>query len=260
MTTSEPALTFEVLSLFPEFFASVLGQSLLGKAISTGLLRVELTQLRDFGIGKHKSVDDSPYGGGPGMVLRPEPVAAAIDAIEAARGPCHRVFLSPQGQPFDQAVAAELAARPRVLLVCGRYEGFDDRIPTLYAHQTLSIGDFVLSGGEVAAAAVIEAVSRLVPGVLGKSESTVDESFAAGRLEYPHYTRPPEFRGLKVPDVLVSGDHAAVAAWRRRESVRRTIERRPDLIERHPLGSDELGDARADTGTSVEDRGEDPVK
>src|SRR4051812_31975088 len=167
-----PALAFELITLFPEFFDSVLAASLLGKAINAGLLQVNRTQLRDFGIGRHKSVDDSPYGGGPGMVLRPEPLAAAIESVEAARGPCHRILLSPQGRPFDQAIAADLAGRTRIMLVCGRYEGFDERIPALFAHDILSIGDFVLSGGEVAAAVVIEAVSRLVPGVIGKTEST----------------------------------------------------------------------------------------
>jgi tRNA (guanine37-N1)-methyltransferase len=236
-----PALAFELITLFPEFFDSVLGASLLGKAINAGLLQVNRTQLRDFGIGRHKSVDDSPYGGGPGMVLRPEPLAAAIESVEAARGPCHRILLSPQGRPFDQAIAADLAGRARIMLVCGRYEGFDERIPALFAHDIISIGDFVLSGGEVAAAVVIEAVSRLVPGVIGKTESTVDESFsglpsgAPGRLEYPHWTRPPEFRGQRVPDVIISGDHAAVEAWRRVQSLHRTQERRPDLIARHPL-------------------------
>jgi tRNA (guanine37-N1)-methyltransferase len=233
---SAPApLAFELLTLFPEFFDSVLAASLLGKAVGAGLLQIHRTQLRDFGLGRHKSVDDSPYGGGPGMVLRPEPIAAAIESIEAARGPCHRILLSPQGRPFDQAIAADLATRPRIMLVCGRYEGFDERVPELFAHDILSIGDFVLSGGEVAAAVVIEAVSRLIPGVIGKSESTVDESFSTGRLEYPHWTRPPEFRGLRVPDVIISGDHAAVEAWRRREALRRTQDRRPDLIARHPL-------------------------
>jgi tRNA (guanine37-N1)-methyltransferase len=254
--TPGPALTFELITLFPEFFDSVLGQSLLGKAIAAGLVGVHRTQLRDFGIGRHKSVDDSPYGGGPGMVLRPEPIAAAIEAVEAARGPCHRVLLSPQGRPFNQSIAEQLATKTRVMLVCGRYEGFDERVPALFAHDILSIGDYVLSGGEVAAAVVIEAASRLVPGVLGKSESTVDESFAAGRLEYPHWTRPPEFRGLRVPDVIVSGDHAAVEAWRRLQSLRRTFERRPDLIERHPLTAEEAKAAEALEGHVEETNGE----
>jgi tRNA (guanine37-N1)-methyltransferase len=169
------------------------------------------------------------------MVLRPEPLAAAIDSVEAARGPAHRILLSPQGRLLTQAIAADLATRSRVLLVCGRYEGIDERIATLYAHDVISIGDYVLSGGEIAAAVLIEASARLVPGVIGKNESTVDESFSAGRLEYPQWTRPPEFRGLTVPEVLLSGDHAAVEAWRRRESLARTSERRPDLLAAHPV-------------------------
>ena len=239
MTTSSapklPLVHFEVITLFPELFDSLLAASLLGKAIEAGVVAVTRTSPRDFGIGKHRSVDDSPYGGGPGMVLRPEPIAAAIDEVEATRGAAHRILLSPQGRLFTQAAAADLAARPRVLLVCGRYEGVDERIATLYAHDVLSIGDFVLSGGETAAAVVIEATTRLVPGVIGKNESTVDESFSAGRLEYPQFTRPPEFRGLTVPDVLLSGDHAAIAAWRRRESVARTRARRPELFAAHPV-------------------------
>jgi tRNA (guanine37-N1)-methyltransferase len=235
MTTSEGTrLHIELVTLFPEFFDSVLSTSLLGKAVAGGLVRVDRTNFRDHGIGKHKTVDDAPYGGGPGMVLRAEPLAATIEAIEAARGPAHRILLSPQGRPFNQSVAADLAQRSRIMLICGRYEGFDDRVPALFAHDILSVGDFVLSGGEVAAAVVIEAVTRLIPGVLGKNESTFDESFSTGRLEYPHYTRPPEFRGHKVPDVLISGDHAAIEAWRRLESIRRTEERRPDLLVAHP--------------------------
>jgi tRNA (guanine37-N1)-methyltransferase len=236
MTTSEgPRLHIELVTLFPEFFDSVLSTSLLGKAVAAGLVRVDRSNFRDHGMGKHKTVDDSPYGGGPGMVLRPEPLAATIEAVEAARGPTHRILLSPQGRRFDQTVAADLAQRGRIMLICGRYEGFDERVPALFAHDILSVGDFVLSGGEVAAAVVIEATTRLIPGVLGKNESTFDESFSTGRLEYPHYTRPPEFRGHKVPDVLVSGDHAAIEAWRRRQSIQRTEERRPDLLAQHPL-------------------------
>jgi tRNA (guanine37-N1)-methyltransferase len=236
MPTSDSARWhLELVTLFPEFFDSVLTTSLLGKAIASGLIRVDRTNFRDYGVGRHKSVDDSPYGGGPGMVLRPEPLAAAIEAIEAARGPTHRILLSPQGRPFNQSIAADLAQRSRVMLICGRYEGFDERVPALFAHDILSIGDFVLSGGEVAAAVVIEAVTRLIPGVLGKNESTLDESFTTGRLEYPHYTRPPEFRGHGVPEVLISGDHAAIEAWRRCQSLRRTEERRPDLLDKRPL-------------------------
>jgi tRNA (guanine37-N1)-methyltransferase len=236
---ADPKLHFEILTLFPELFDSFLTASLLGKAIEAGLVAVTRTNPRDFGVGKHRSVDDSPYGGGPGMVMRPEPLAAAVEAVEAARGPCHRILLSPQGRLFDQPMAEALVQCPRILLMCGRYEGIDERVASLFAHEVISIGDYVLSGGEVAAAVMVEAVSRLVPGVIGKNESVVDESHAAGRLEYPHYTRPPEFRGQAVPDVLLSGDHAVIEAWRRRESLRRTIDRRPDLVDRHPLTQDE---------------------
>jgi tRNA (guanine37-N1)-methyltransferase len=227
-------LHFEVITLFPELFDSFLATSLMGKAVTAGLVRVDRTNPREFGVGRHRSVDDSPYGGGPGMVMRPEPLAAAIEQVEAVRGPCHRVLLSPQGRLFDQRSAEALSRAGRVLLLCGRYEGIDERIPALFAHEILSIGDFVLSGGEVAAQVVIEAACRLVPGVLGKTESTVDESHAAGRLEYPHYTRPPTFRGLSVPDILLSGNHAAIAAWRRKESLVRTQDRRPDLLAKIP--------------------------
>jgi tRNA (guanine37-N1)-methyltransferase len=234
-----PRLHVEILTLFPELFDSFLAASLLGRAIGAGLVAVDRTNPRDFAPGRTRSVDDTPYGGGPGMILRPAPLADAIDAIEARRGRAHRVFLSPSGTLMSQAVVADLAGRGRVLLVCGRYEGFDDRVCALYADQVLSVGDYVLAGGEIAAALVLEAMARLVPGVLGCSDSTLEESFSAGRLEYPQYTRPPDFRGLPVPEVLLSGNHAAVARWRRREALRRTAVRRPDLLERHPLAPEE---------------------
>ena len=197
------------------------------------------TNLRDFGIGRHRSVDDTPYGGGPGMILRVEPIAAALDAIAAARGPSRRVLLSPQGARLDQRKVAELAAAGRVTLICGRYEGFDERVAR-HVDEQLSIGDFVLAGGELAAAVVIEAVARLVPGVLGCGMSAADESFShATRLEYPQWTRPPEWHGEAVPEVLLSGDHRAIERWRRREALRRTVERRPDLVAAHPLSEDE---------------------
>jgi tRNA (guanine37-N1)-methyltransferase len=234
-----PLLDVELITLFPELFDSFLRASLLGKAIAGGLVRVHRTNPRDFAPGRHRQVDDSPYGGGPGMILRPEPVAAAIDAAEAARGRAHRLLLAPAGRLFDQALAAELAARGRVMLVCGRYEGIDERIAELYADDVVSIGDYVLAGGETAAAVIIEAVARLVPGVLGCEASSVDESFSAGRLEYPQWTRPPEFRGRKVPEVLLSGNHASVGKWRRLEALRRTRLRRPDLFARHPRTEEE---------------------
>lgn len=236
---SEPGLEIELVTLFPELFDSFLRASLLGKAREAALVSVERTNPRDFAPGRHRSVDDTPYGGGPGMVLRPGPLAGAIEAIEAARGRAHRVVLSPSGTLFDQRRAEALVARRRLMLVCGRYEGIDERVITHYADEVLSIGDYVLSGGEVAAMVIIEAVARLVPGVVGCGESTVDESFAAGRLEYPQYTRPPEFRGLAVPEVLLSGDHERIGRWRRREALRRTAERRPDLLARQPLTDEE---------------------
>jgi len=235
MPRSAVQLDVELVTLFPEIFDSFLRTSLLGKAIDAGVVRVQRTNPRDFARGRHRQVDDSPYGGGPGMILRPEPVAAAIEAVEAERGRAHRLLLSPSGRLFDQALAAELAGRARLLLICGRYEGVDERIANLFADEVVSIGDYVLAGGEVAAAVIIEAVARLVPGVLGCEASTVDESFSAGRLEYPQWTRPPSFRGLGVPEILLSGNHAQVARWRRLEALQRTGARRPDLLARHPV-------------------------
>jgi tRNA (guanine37-N1)-methyltransferase len=229
----------EIITLFPEVFTSLLQASLLGKAVAGGLIAVEMTNPRDFAPGRHRQVDDSPYGGGPGMVLRPDPVAAAIDDAETRRGRAHRILLSPSGRLFDQKYAADLAARGRIMLICGRYEGVDERLAQLYADQSVSIGDYVLAGGEVAAAVIIDATARLVPGVLGCGESVVEESFSDGRLEFPQWTRPPFFRGLGVPEVLLSGDHAEVARWRRRESLHRTLSRRPDLIDRYPLTEEE---------------------
>jgi tRNA (guanine37-N1)-methyltransferase len=241
MTTTDepPTITFELVTLFPEMFDGFLGATLLGKAIAAGVIGAHRTNPRDFAPGRHRQVDDTPYGGGPGMIMRVEPIAAAIAALEAARGPSHRILLTPQGRPFDQARARELARMPRVTLVCGRYEGVDERVGAHLCHEQLSVGDFVLAGGELAAAIVVEAVARLVPGVLGCGLSAEDESFSAGRLEYPQWTRPPAWEGHAVPEVLSSGDHGEVARWRRREALRRTLERRPDLVAAHPLSPDE---------------------
>jgi tRNA (guanine37-N1)-methyltransferase len=224
---------FEVITIFPEMFASFLEGSLLGKAIAAGLVTVSFTDPRDFAHDKHRSVDDAPYGGGVGMVMKAPPLVEAIEAAIAARGPAHRVLLTPAGRPFTQAVAAELAARPRVILVCGRYEGIDDRVRALAIDEELSLGDFVLSGGEPAAMTIIDAVARLIPGVLGDLASTEEESFGPeGLLEHPQYTRPPEYRGLSVPEVLLSGDHAKIRRWRRAEAEARTRARRPDLVKK----------------------------
>ena len=238
---TSPFVTFEVVTLFREMFEGFLGQSLLGRAIAAGLVAVEWTNPRDFAPGRHRSVDDTPYGGGPGMVLRAEPFAAALEHIVAARGPAWKILLSPQGAPLTQAKVHALAQLPRIVLVCGRYEGFDERIGSVLCDEELSIGDYVLAGGELAAAVVIEAVARLLPGVLGCGQSAVEESFSRGRLEYPQWTKPAEFRGHAVPPVLLSGDHAVVERWRRREAFLRTFARRPDLIAAHPPTAEERG-------------------
>jgi len=222
-------ITFEIVTLFPEMFDSVIGASLLGKARAAGLVEVHFTNPRDFTQDKHRSVDDAPYGGGAGMVMRAPPLVDAVEAAIAARGPAHRILLTPVGAPLTQARVRELSALPRVLLICSRYEGYDERVAQLAADEELSLGDFVLTGGELGAMVLVDAVSRYVPGVLGDATSVDDESFSGGLLEYPQYTRPPTYRGLDVPEVLLSGNHAKVRAWREAEARERTRVRRPDL-------------------------------
>ncbi|HEX9689115.1 MAG TPA: tRNA (guanosine(37)-N1)-methyltransferase TrmD [Thermoanaerobaculia bacterium] len=227
----------EILTIFPEYFRSPLGESLLGKAIAAGRLAVRVTDLRSFAESRHRKVDDEPYGGGAGMVMMAPVVAAAIEARRDAEGlpRAWTVLLTPDGETIDQALVERLAARERLLLFCGRYEGLDERTRALgLFDQEISLGDFVLPGGEAAALSVTEAVSRLVPGVVGSAESLEEESFTRERLDYPHYTRPREFRGLAVPDVLLSGDHAKIRRWRRARALERTRERRPDLLARRP--------------------------
>ena len=239
MGDDPPLLTFELVTLFPELFEGIVSASLLGKAIAAGVLAVKVTNLRDFGKGRHRSVDDTPYGGGPGMILGVEPVAAALQAITAARGPSHRVLLSPQGQVFDQKRAQALSRLSRITFVCGRYEGLDERVGQALCDEQLSVGDYVLAGGELAAAVIIEATARLVPGVLGCGMSASDESFSQARLEYPQWTRPEVWQGLAVPSVLLSGDHQAIARFRLREAAHRTRDRRPDLLTQRPLTEEE---------------------
>jgi tRNA (guanine37-N1)-methyltransferase len=228
----------DVLTLFPDMFGGFLATSFVGRAIEGGQLAVRLRSPRDFGLGKHRSVDDTPYGGGSGMVMRVDVLVAAIESLDADAPDgvrAHRVLLTPQGRPLDQARVGALAAMPAVLLVCGRYEGFDERVRAHVAEE-ISLGDFVMTGGEVAAMAIVEACARLLPGVLGNAESTVEESHSPGTgglLEYPHYTRPPEFRGEQVPAVLVGGHHAEIARWRGEQALERTRLRRPDLWQRH---------------------------
>ena len=224
-------LSVEVLTLFPRMLLAPLEESILGKAREKGILRVQVTDIRDFAQGRHRVTDDVPYGGGAGMVMKPEPLVAAIEAARQRNPKARVLLLSPQGRRFTQPVAEELAAETALILVCGRYEGVDERVAG-FIDGELSLGDFVLTGGEPAALAVIDAVARLLPGALGNEESARNESFSEGLLEGPQYTRPPEFRGLKVPEVLLSGDHARIAHWRREQSVLRTQERRPDLIGR----------------------------
>ena len=227
MTGGAP--TIDVITLFPELFEVPLRTSLLGKAIASGRIHVGVHDLRAHGLGRHRSVDDQPYGGGAGMVMRPEPIADAVEAIRTADA--RVVLLSPRGPVLNQAKVAEYAAMPHVVLICGRYEGVDERVAEQIADEELSIGDFVLAGGELAALVVIEAVSRLVEGVLGNAESLSWESHSSGLLEYPQYTRPPEWRGARVPDVLLSGDHGAIDRWRAEQAEQLTRARRPDLSQ-----------------------------
>jgi tRNA (guanine37-N1)-methyltransferase len=227
-------MIFEVVTLFPDMFSSVISASLLGKARDKGALQIYLTDPRTFTTDKHHSVDDTPYGGGAGMVMRPEPLVAAIEAVEAARGPAHKVLLAPTGAPLTQATVMRLSAQPRLMLVCGRYEGMDERVHE-FCDEELSIGDYVLTGGELAAMVVIDAVARRLPGVLGNTDSAADESFEADLLEYPQYTRPAVFRGAGVPEPLLLGNHARIRRWRRLQALVRTRDRRPDLFARLQL-------------------------
>jgi tRNA (guanine37-N1)-methyltransferase len=224
-------MRIDVLTLFPEVFEPFLGSSIVGRALQAGLVTIGCVDFRDFTRDKHRSVDDRPFGGGPGMVLMCQPVFDALEYVEAKeQGEPARILLTPQGERLNQSVVAELAREPWLVVLCGHYEGFDERIRTGIKAREISIGDYVLSGGEPAAMALIDAVVRLLPGALGDETSAADESFSDGLLEYPQYTRPREFRGMKAPDVLLSGDHGRIAAWRREQRIARTLARRPDLI------------------------------
>ena len=223
-------MRIDVLTIFPGIFESPLRESLLGKAIEKGVLDVRVHDIRDHATDKHRQVDDESYGGGPGMVMKPEPIFAAVEALEP--DPKRVLLLSPAGRRLDQALVRELAAEPWLVLVAGRYEGVDERVVEGLRAEEISIGDYVLSGGEVPALVVLEAVTRLVPGVIGRDESHERDSFGQdGLLDHPHYTRPPEFRGMAVPEVLLSGDHAAIERWRREAAREKTRRNRPDLLE-----------------------------
>lgn len=220
----------DIITLFPELFPGPLGASVIGRGAAEGRWTLRLTQLRDFATDKYRSVDDTPAGGGAGMVLRPDVLAAAIDAVSDQADPRPRLLLSPRGRPLTQARARALAMGPGAVLVCGRFEGVDQRVIEARNLEEISIGDYVLAGGEVAAMVLLEAVLRLLPGMLGAAASTAEESFEGGRLEYPHYTRPAEFEGRPIPAILTSGDHARIAAWRKAEAEALTRARRPDLL------------------------------
>lgn len=240
-------MIFETLSVFPEVFAPYLDASIMGRAQRAHIFEFCAHDLRDWTHDRHRTVDDAPFGGGQGMLMKPAPIFEAVDALSATGPVPHVVFFSPCGRRFDQAAAERLSAKERVLLVCGRYEGMDERAYTL-ADDVFSLGDYVLTGGELAALVVIDAVVRLLPGALGDEMSPVDESFSSGLLEYEQYTRPSSYRGMDVPEVLLSGDHARIAAWRRQNALERTARWRPDLLEGAGLTPEELSWVREHAG------------
>lgn len=233
-------IRFDILTLFPEMITAPLAASVLGKAVQRGQLQFVAHQLRDWAEGRHQVTDDSPYGGGDGMLMKVEPVARALDDLKALRPEARVLLMSPQGRVFRQADAQRLSRQAGLIFVCGRYEGYDERIRGL-VDEELSLGDFVLTGGELAAMTMIDAIARLVPGVLGAAGSAETDSFSDGLLEYPQYTRPAEFAGQRVPDVLLSGNHQVIADWRRREQLRRTLLRRPDLLKQAQLSDEDQG-------------------
>ena len=233
-------MKFDIVTIFPRMVEAGLAEGVVSRGIERGLLDVQIHDLRAYTTDRHRSVDDVPYGGGPGMVMKPEPLGRAVDAIRARRGnPDAVILLSPQGRTFTHADAARMSTIPHVVLLCGRYEGVDDRVRDVIATDEVSIGDYVLSGGELAALVVVDAVSRLVPGVVGDAQSVEEESFSRGLLDFPHYTRPPEFAGQTVPGVLLSGHHEEVRRWRKRTALRRTLERRPELLSSAALDEEE---------------------
>lgn len=235
-----PEMRIDIVTIFPEFFASPLEESIIRRGRERGLLDIRVHDLRTWTTDRHKVTDDAPYGGGVGMVMKPEPIFAAVEALKAERPDAATVLLSPQGRAWNQALVREFGARPALILLCGRYEGVDERVREALVDEEISIGDFVLAGGETAAMVLIETLARQVPGVVGQADSVTQDSFFAGLLDFPHYTRPAEFRGRAVPEVLLSGDHAAIARWRRRESLRQTLRRRPDLLAAAELSVDDL--------------------
>ncbi|UFS72720.1 tRNA (guanosine(37)-N1)-methyltransferase TrmD [Geomonas sp. RF6] len=230
-------MRFDILTLFPAMFDGPLTESILKRAAAAGLIEFGLHNIRDWAFDKHSVTDDYPYGGGAGMVMKVEPLAGCIEAVKKENPASRVVLTTPCGRPFTHSVARELAQEPGLIIICGRYEGVDERVRTLFVDDEISLGDFVLTGGELAATVIVDAVARFVPGVLGCDASAHEDSFADGLLEYPQYTRPPEFRGLKVPDILLSGNHAEIAKWRRKESLLRTRACRPELLDAMELSA-----------------------
>lgn len=228
-------MRFDVFTLLPDTFTPYLQASILQKAAERGLLDFRVHNIRDYTHDKHHTTDDTPYGGGGGMVMKPEPVFESIESVLGPVPTCPVILMTPQGRVFNQKIAIELASQPQIALLCGRYEGIDERIREHLVTDEISIGDYVLTGGELPALILIDAISRLLPGVLGDPDGAMDDSHASGLLEYPHYTRPPEFRGWGVPETLLSGDHGKIAKWRREQSLLRTLAKRPDLLDDAPL-------------------------
>ena len=233
-------MRFDIFSLFPEVFPPYLNTSILKRAQEAGLLEVQTHDIRDWATDKHHTTDDTPYGGGGGMVMKPEPIFAAVEDVLGNPPICPLILLSPQGRPFNQQIAFELAKQDHLALICGHYESFDERIREHLVTDSISIGDYVLTGGELPALVLIDALTRLQPGALGDPDAPIDDSHASGLLEYPHFTRPPEFRGWGIPDVLLSGNHAEIDRWRRQESLRRTLYHRPDLLAKAKLSKADL--------------------
>jgi tRNA (guanine37-N1)-methyltransferase len=233
-------MIFDILTIFPEIFRSPLSESLLKKALDRGLIQVRVWNLRDFTEDRHRTTDDYPYGGGAGMVMKAEPIFRAVEEIKSQNPEARAILLTPQGERFHQGLAKELSEQKHWILVCGRYEGLDERVRRGVVDREISIGDYILNGGEIPALVFLEVISRYVPGFLGSEQSVEEESFSDGLLEYPQYTRPPVFRGKEVPEVLLSGNHAEIKRWRRRESLKRTYGRRPDLLERADLSEEDL--------------------
>jgi len=231
-------MRFDVLTLFPDMFSGILNESIMKRACQNELVEVVLTNIRDYALDKHRSVDDNPYGGGPGMVMMCQPVFDAVEAVQKENGPADEIILlTPQGRRFDQNLARQLASKNRLILIAGHYEGFDERIRQHLPTMEVSIGDYVLTGGELPAMVMIDAITRLLPGVLGHEDSSVEESFSSSLLEYPQYTRPAEYRSWCVPDVLISGHHEQIRKWRLEQSKIRTLQRRPDLLQQELDGS-----------------------